>query len=198
MVRITSVAVYLATMMAIAASLSSCTSKADADTFGLTAAAVEDGRSARNRQILVPEPQALKALDSEQVVIRLGGSEIQYLGGARWSDRLPRLVQSKLVEAYENTGKLGGVGKPGEGLAIDYQVVTDIRSFEVRTAGASQAVVEISVKLLNDRNGTVRAQKVFSASQPVSGGSPQNFIAALNVAFGKVSADIVVWTLKVI
>ncbi len=61
-------------------------------TFGLTAARVEDGRSPPNRQILVPEPQALKALDSEQIVVRLAGSEMQYLGGARWSDRLPRLV----------------------------------------------------------------------------------------------------------
>jgi cholesterol transport system auxiliary component len=181
---------------ALATALASCQSKATDDTFGLTAVPVAAGPSARNRQILVTEPTALKSLDSEQVVVRVSNSEIQYLGGSRWSDRLPRLVQSKLVESFENSGKLGGVGKPGEGLAIDFQVLTEIRSFEVQTQGEDIAVVEISAKLLNDRNGDVRAQKVFRASAPVSGSVNRAFIDALNRAFGTVSSEIVNWTLK--
>ncbi len=112
----------------------------------------------------MPEPTALKALDSDQVVIRLSGSELQYLSKAQWSDRLPRMVQAKLVQAFENTGKVAGVGKPGEGLAIDYQVISEIRSFEISTEGADTAVVEIFAKIVNDRNGTVRAQKAFRAT----------------------------------
>ena len=49
------------------------------DTFALTGIADASGPSARNRQILIPEPTALKALNSEDVVIRLDGAEIQYL-----------------------------------------------------------------------------------------------------------------------
>jgi cholesterol transport system auxiliary component len=101
----------------------------------------------------------------------VSSSEIQYLSKAQWSDKLPRMVQAKLVEAYENSGKLGGVGIPGQGLAIDYQVVTDIRAFEIDTGNGSQAVVEISAKILNDRNGSVRAQKVFTQAVPAGGGS---------------------------
>jgi cholesterol transport system auxiliary component len=166
------------------------------DTFALTTPSVVAGPSARHRQILVTEPAALKALDSEQVVIRLSGSELQYLGKSRWSDRLPKMVQSKLVEAFENTGRLGGVGRPGEGLAIDYQVVSEIRAFEIETDGADRAHVEISVKLLNDRNGTVKAQKVFSAVVPVRSPGNAAFVAALDAAFSSVTADIVGWTLK--
>src|SRR5690606_16061200 len=149
-----------------------------------------------NRQILIPEPAALKSLDSEQVVIRVSPSEIQYLARSQWGDRLPRLVQSKLVEAFENSGRLGGVGKPGQGLAIDYQVVTNIRAFEVDTSGADVARVEISVKILNDRNGTVRAQQVFSANAAVSGSDNRAFIAALDRAFAKVAGEIVEWSLR--
>src|SRR5690606_29104899 len=132
------------------------------------------------RQILIPEPAALKSLDSEQVVVRVSQAEIQYLAKSQWGDRLPRMVQSKLVEAFENSGRLGGVGKPGQGLAIDYQIVTDIRTFEVDTSGTDMAKVEISVKILNDRNGTVRAQQVFTGSVPVSGSENRDFIAALD------------------
>jgi cholesterol transport system auxiliary component len=177
--------------------LSACGgAKAVNDTFNLTTVPSVEGPSARSRQILVPEPSALKALDGDQVVVRPSTSEIQYLARAQWSDRLPKIVQSKLVQAFESTGALGGVGKPGEGLAIDYQVVTTLRSFEVRTNGPATAVVEIFAKIVNDRNGTVRAQQVFRASAPVSGPGGPAFVAGLDSAFARVTADIVGWTLK--
>ena len=183
----------------LAATLTACGStQARNDTFALTSIATADGPSARSRQILVPQPSALKALDGEQIVIRPSTSEIQYLAGAQWSDSLSKMVQAKLVQAFENTGRLGGVGMPGQGLAIDYQIVTDIRAFEVQTAGADAAVVEISAKLLNDRNGTVRAQKVFRATAPVGGTGNTAFVKALDAAFAAVTADIVGWTLGAI
>ena len=171
---------------------------ANKDTYGLSASPEVAGPSAKNRQILITEPTALKALDSEQVVIRLSGVEIQYLSKARWGDRLPKLVQAKLVEAFENTGRLGGVGKPGEGLAIDFQVVTDIRAFQIETNGGTTANIEIFVKLLNDRNGTVRAQQVFRASVPVQGSDNRDYVAGLDRAFAQVSSEVVSWTLKAI
>lgn len=182
----------------VAIVLSGCGTGATNDTFGLSAAPVVDGPAATNRQILVPESTALKALDSEQVVIRLSGSEIQYLANSQWSDRLPKMVQSKLVQAFENTGKVGGVGKPGEGLAIDFQVITDIRAFEIVTDGPDRAVVEIFAKILNDRNGSVKAQKAFRAEVPVSGTGGANFIAGLDSAFADVSAELVGWVLQAI
>lgn len=180
----------------IAALLTGCGSQANNDTFDLSLTPVAQGPAAKGKQILVPEPTAVKMLDSDQVVVRVSASEVQYLANSRWGDRLPRLVQSKLVEAFENSGRLGGVGKPGQGLAIDYQVVTDIRSFEVTTGGARFATVEISAKLLNDRNGSVRAQSVFKSSVPVSGTENRRFIEALDKAFAKVGGDIVDWALK--
>ncbi|SFB39019.1 cholesterol transport system auxiliary component [Rhizobium sp. NFR07] len=188
----------LLTLPVIAALVSGCGTKANNDTFDLSMTPASQGPSARNRQILVPEPTAVKMLDSEQVVVRVSPSEVQYLANSRWGDRLPRLVQSKLVEAFENSGRLGGVGKPGQGLAIDYQVVTDIRSFEVTTDGSRVATVEISAKILNDRNGTVRASSVFKATSPVSGASNNDFVEALDRAFAKVGGEIVDWSLKAI
>lgn len=180
----------------VALLLAGCGTKANNDTFDLSITPTAQGASARGKQILVPEPTALKSLDSEQVVVRVSPSEIQYLANSQWGDRLPKMVQSKLVEAFENSGKLSGVGKPGQGLAIDYQVVADIRSFEIDTSGPRVAKVEISVKILNDRNGSVRAQNVFSAAVPVSGEDNAKFIGAINRAFAKVGADIVNWTLR--
>lgn len=175
--------------------LSGCGTAAKNDTYDLAGPVDGDGPAAKSRQILIAGPTALRSLDSEQIVIRVSPSEIQYLSRAQWGDKLPRIVQSKLVEAFENSGKLGGVGLPGQGLAIDYQVVTDIRSFEIDASSGNQAVVEISVKLLNDRNGSVRAQKVFRAMAP-AGGDNVGFVKALDRAFSIVVSEIVSWTLR--
>ncbi|MCB1417374.1 MAG: membrane integrity-associated transporter subunit PqiC, partial [Nitratireductor sp.] len=145
--------------MAMATVLSGCAgglvSAPPPDTYGLSGAPSVTGQRARNRQILINEPSALKALDSEQIVIRPTPSAIQYLAKSQWSDRLPNIVQDKLVQAFENSGQVGGVGRPGDGLAIDYKILTASRAFEIKADAGERGVVELSVKILNDRNGVV-------------------------------------------
>ncbi|MFS8048939.1 ABC-type transport auxiliary lipoprotein family protein [Rhizobium sp. BR 314] len=181
----------------LAALLGGCGTSGHNDTYDLSGSAKVNGPSAKSKQILIPQPTALQALDSNQIVIRVSSSEIQYLGKSQWSDKLSKMVQSKLAEAFENTGKLGGVGVPGQGLAIDYQIVTDIRSFEINAShGQKTAVVEISEKILNDRTGTVKAQNVFRKVVPVSGSSNPDFVKALDSAFAGVTGELVDWTLR--
>jgi cholesterol transport system auxiliary component len=168
------------------------------DTYDLTAVSTETAGPRKGRvQVLVAEPGALKALDGENVVVRPTAGSVEFLKGAQWADRLPRVVQARLVEALQATGRLGGVGKPGEGLAIDYQVVTEIRAFEVRLDGAPRAQVTLYVKLLNDRNGVVRAARGFSAAAPLAGGAGNDaYIAALDRAFSQAVSEIVPWVLE--
>lgn len=145
-------------------------------------------------QVLVAEPSALKAFDGENIVVKTGPGAIAFLKGAQWANRLPKVVQARLAETLQNTGRFAGVGRPGEGLAIDYQIVTEIRAFEIRSGGADTAHVVIHARLLNDRNGEVRAQKLFETSSAVSGSGNDAYIAGLNRAFGEAAAAIAAWT----
>lgn len=169
--------------------------EATSDTYQLsTPASLDSAPVRRGIQLLVPEPTALKAIDSENIVVRPDPITVQYLGESQWSDRLPRLVQQRLAEALETTGRFEGVGLPGQGLAIDYQLVTEIRAFGVEVS-TGQAVVVIGVKLLNDRNGSVRSTRTFRASVP-TGASPSapQYVGSIDRAFGLVIQDIVLWT----
>lgn len=166
------------------------------DTYELTELSAEASGPHRARiQVLVAEPSALKILDSQDIVVRPAPGSVEVLRGAQWSDRLPRIVQARLVEALQATGRLGGVGKPGEGLAIDYQFITELRAFEVRIDGQARAHVELFVQVLNDRNGVVRASHSFKATQAVSGSGNDAYLAALDRAFAKAAQDIVGWAL---
>ena len=168
------------------------------DTYELSAPATGDGNGRGGTQILIAEPSALKALDGENIVIKTAPGVIQYLKGAQWADRLPRIVQARLAETFQRSAHFGGVGKPGEGLAIDYQVIAEIRAFEVRVDGGERAEVEIFVRILNDRNGIVRASRTFTANAAVAGAGNDAYVAALDRAFGDAATEIVSWTDSII
>jgi cholesterol transport system auxiliary component len=163
------------------------------DTYELSAPSAPKARGKSSSQILIAEPGALKPLDGENIVIKPAPGSIEYLKGAQWADRLPLVVQSKLAESFQASGAFSGVGTPGEGLAIDYQVVAELRSFEIRVDSSSRAEVEIFVRILNDRNGVVRAAKLFKASAPVSGSGNDAYASALDAAFDSAGGEIVGW-----
>jgi cholesterol transport system auxiliary component len=162
------------------------------DTVTLSAGSTANSARKSRVQILIAEPKALKIYDSQNIVVATSTTGLEYLGGSQWADRLPSLVQAKLAEALQNAG-YAGVGLPGQGLAIDYQLITEIRDFSVRTDGGDRAQVSIFVKLLNDRNGDVVASRAFEGDAPAASG---NYPAALDAAFAKVAADIVAWVGK--
>lgn len=172
-------------------------SPAPLDTYELSAPVIDPaGRRRTRTQILVAEPSALKPLDGENIVVKPGPGSVEFLKGAQWSDRLPKVVQARLAETFQRSGRFGGVGKPGEGLAIDYQVIVEIRAFDIVVGGGQRARAELFVRILNDRNGVVRAARSFSAEVPVAGSGNDGFAAALDAAFGRVATDIVGWTVS--
>lgn len=168
------------------------------DTYELTAPVPPaEGRRLRRTQILIAEPAALQSLDGQDIVIKTAPGAIQFLQGARWADRLPRIIQARLAETFQLTNRFGGVGLPGEGLAIDYQVIADIRAFEIRVDGPERAVAEIFVRVLDDRNGVVRASRSFTTSALVGGSGNDAFVAALDRAFDAAAIEIVNWATSV-
>ncbi|UUP15567.1 ABC-type transport auxiliary lipoprotein family protein [Nitratireductor thuwali] len=186
--------------LALAASLSGCAAipgfgPPPVDAYELSSPRVESGRRLARVQILIAEPDALKVFDGENIVVRTRDGAVQLLGGARWADNLPNIVQAKLSAAFQSTDALGGVGKPGDGLAIDYQIIPEIRAFEIRADGGEAAFVELYVRVLNDRTGVVRASQTFVASAPVSGSGNNAYFRALDAAFQVAAAEIVSWSL---
>ena len=172
--------------------------RAALDTYDLSTPNVASTGGRTRTQLLIAEPSALQSLGAQNIVVRTSPSSIEFLSGAQWADRLPLIVQARLADAFQATGRLGGVGRPGEGLAIDYQVVTDIRAFEVRGFGDRLATVEMSVRVLNDRNGVVQAQRVFQAAVPLTGTSNEAYVAALDLAHQRLAAELVTWVLAAI
>ena len=178
-------------------------------TFDLVTPAAEgDVSPARGVQVLVPEPVTVALLASQRVVVRVAAREVQYLADTRYADTLTKLTQLKLKRAMEASPAVGAAALPGEGLAIDYQLLTDIRAFEVRAAPIlvadargqtlpRSAFVSLTIKILDDRSGNVVASRVFDSTVPIGpvaeGGVGPAYLAALDAALDAALVDIRSW-----
>lgn len=173
------------------AGCSAVTPQASVDTFDLTVPATPPvAARARTLQVLVPEPVVDRAYDGDRLLVRPRADEIAYFAGAQWADRLPRLVQSRLVTALERSGRFRAAGRPGQGLAIDRQLVVEIRAFDYLSAERRVEVV-LAVKTMDDRTGRVLAMREHRAEAPVAGDGARAVVAGFDDAFGRVVEAIV-------
>ncbi|WP_316860070.1 ABC-type transport auxiliary lipoprotein family protein [uncultured Cohaesibacter sp.] len=189
-------------LLVLSVALASCTvigGGKELTTYDLSAASdLSDINGRSNAQILVQVPTALKSLDSEMIVVRPNSSEITYFGDAQWSDSLPRVLQDKLIQTFENSNRIRSVVKPGDGVSVDYKLATSIRAFELIDDDQTVAKVSLSIKLINDRTGRVRASRQFQAVVPANIQSTAKAVHALDVALNSVLHDILAWVVKTI
>lgn len=183
----------------LAASLSACilVTPPPARTFDLSAPTNIGKLSGRAGQLLIVEPSALQALAGNGIVVRPSASELNYFPQAQWADNLPRLLQAKIQESFEATGRTRAIGKPGDGLVIDYQILSSLRSFEFDAVQQS-AIVDISVKIVDDRSGKVIGSREFTASAVAASDGVEDAVFALDEAMDEVIEATVRWTLRTI
>lgn len=161
-------------------------------TYDLQAPQVTAAPHGRALQVLVADPVVDRALDTDRIVVRQNPTSIAYFAGAQWSDRLPRLVQSRLVQTLEASGRFRAAGRPGQGLAVDRQIVLEIRAFDYLPADGQVSIV-LAVKSMDDRSGRVVAMRVFEASEAVTGDSAPAVVAGFDAALGRVLGEIAQW-----
>ena len=142
--------------------------------------------------MLVNEPAALQSLSSQQILVKDDSGAISFLGGGQWADNLPRLIQTRLINTFENASQLRGVARPSSGAAADVQLISELRRFEIATPG-NEAVVEISAKIVSDQTGRIVNGRIFRARVPASAVDAPNAARALDEALSGVMLDIVRW-----
>jgi phospholipid/cholesterol/gamma-HCH transport system substrate-binding protein len=144
-------------------------------------------------QLTVAEPTGVLMLDTQKILVRPKAPDDPSFESARWSDTLGKLVQAKILQAFENSHYLEAVGRPFEGINSNYQLMIEIRAFQVTTTPEPTAIVELSARLVGE-NGRIKASRVFRSTEPAKITNAGTVAAALNDAFGKVVKDIIVWT----
>ncbi len=175
----------------LATGLAGCGSfEAAPTTFDLSLPEGARQASPGGRLLVVAEPVALQTLESDRIVVRGADGTVTFLPGVQWVDRLPRLLQARMVQSFENVGR--SVGRAGNGLSADVALTSDIRFFGVKTEGGAQAVVELSAKLVS-ANGRIERARVFRAATPLTAVEGPAAAAALDKSMTRVLSELVRW-----
>lgn len=143
--------------------------------------------------LVVEEPSAAPPIDTDRIVVRTGPYSIAYLKGAQWVDGLPKLVQSRLIESFENAHLVGSVARPSDSLNANFKLITEIRRFDIAAADG-QAVVQISAKIADDQTGRVLAGRIFTGQASGSAAQGASATHALDEALASVMRQIVAWS----
>ena len=72
-------------------------------------------------QLVVEEPIASGGLNIARIALRDDPTRLNYFKGVRWTERAPEMVQTLMVESFENTGKIISVGRHALGLRSDFK-----------------------------------------------------------------------------
>lgn len=148
--------------------------------------------------LVVGKPLASEALDSSSIAVRPQPGELQAYADAQWSDPAPDMLQTALVQAFEDSGKIASVGRQSAGLHGDLALLLDLRRFESvydDPARPPSAVIEVQAKLLANSGNRVLATKNFLVTVPARDKEIPQVVDAFRSALTDLVGQMVAWTL---
>jgi cholesterol transport system auxiliary component len=149
-------------------------------------------------QLAVEMPVASGGIDTSRIALARSPVTLDYFARANWTDTAPRMVQTLLVESFENTGRIVAVGRESSSLRPDYLLKVDLREFqaELRANAPPVARVRLAVRLVRLPERTVVASFAHEAQQTAGSSDIHNVVLAFDEALGAAMRRVVEWTLR--
>jgi cholesterol transport system auxiliary component len=151
----------------------------------------------RSVQLLVDVPLAPAGLDTSRIALSRSPVSIDYFADSEWTDRAPLLVQTAILQSFENSKAVTAIDRESVGLRADFILKTETRHFEAvygSSNGPPEVWVAINVRLVNPSSRDVVAQTAFERRQRASANDVPSIVSAFDEALGGVMKEIVVWT----
>ena len=148
-------------------------------------------------QLSTNRPTAPSMMDSTRIAVSPTPGELQVYKGAAWARTPTEMLESSVLRALEDSGKIPAVARQGSAIGADYRLVMDLRHFEAAYAGAlvPSAVIEVNVKLLHSYDQLVVGSRTFRHAQPAAGTDVSLVADAFTRALGATTQDIAGWIL---
>jgi len=148
-------------------------------------------------QLAIDTPQSSDALDTSRMLVMPTPGAIETYKGGRWSDTTPLLLRGLLTQAFQDSGRIAGVGAITSGLHADYSLGIDLYDFETQYRdGAPHAVIRFTAKLTDFSVNRIRATRTFEADAPVGGADARDAAAAIEQVLGILLPQVIDWTIE--
>jgi len=150
-------------------------------------------------QILVDVPLAPAGIDSRSIALTLSAVSIDYFAASAWTARVPLLVQTALLESFQNSGAITAIERESAGLRADFILMTEIRHFEAiydSPNAPPEVWVAILARLVDPAGRNILARAAFERRQRAAANDMPQIVLAFNEAAGPVMGEIVAWTVR--
>ena len=143
-------------------------------------------------------PAGSDALDAQRIALTHSDTVLDYYANAVWPDRLPLLVQTAVLGAFQDSGRIDAVAREQEALHADYNLALDIRDFAAHYSspdGAPHITVNIIAQMTTAHGRNVVATLNANQSVDASANSVDSVVQAMDTALGAAISQIAAWAL---
>lgn len=157
-------------------------------------------------QLLVEPPNAAAGIASARIALRRSAIELQYFARAAWTDGAPKMIQTLMIESFENSERIVSVGRQAIGLRSDFILKTDLREFQAEymtetgqpmPEGSTPNIrIRLNGKLVQMPERQIVGSQTFEYLLPAPGPSMEQVVAGFDETLGKILKRMVSWTLK--
>lgn len=150
-----------------------------------------------NWQLTVEAPIAEAGLNTARIALRRSPVSLEYFERANWIDTAPIMVQTLIVESFENSNRIVAVARQSVSLRADYSLLSDLREFQAEYDGQSTPLVRVrlSAKLVKMPQRTIIATLTAEHTARAKGTDLESVVWAFDAALGKSIKRIVEWAL---
>lgn len=149
-------------------------------------------------QLLIDVQTVMAALDTERIALTRSPTTIDYFADSAWDDRAPLMVQSLLVESFEDAGAIAATARESTALRADYILRLELRHFEAvytDNTTAPKVRIEINAKLVRLPDRSILAQRSFTAALPAQRNQVPAIVEDFDAALHDVMRKVIAWTL---
>lgn len=143
-------------------------------------------------QIVIADPTAVLALQTQRLLVRSPDGRIEPTGVTQWSDTLPKLVQEKILQSFEDAGLAASIGPATDHAPDDRELRIDLRRFDLASGASPAAEVAFAATLVGS-DGHIVKTRVFEATVPCTTGDDPSAVTAIGAAFSKAVSDLAGW-----
>lgn len=169
------------------------------DLYTLTAAHPTPVGTAVDWPLAVEEPVPAGGLATDRIAVRPSALELRYYSKVRWAERVPRMVQTLLVQSFQDSGAFLAVTRQPIGIHRGFSVRTDLRAFEVESFAAGQAPlvhVAITAQLVALPREDIVAARTFEARRVAQDREMVAVVGAFDDGMEAVLGEILAWVVS--
>ncbi|MEO3428056.1 ABC-type transport auxiliary lipoprotein family protein [Pelagibius sp. CAU 1746] len=150
-----------------------------------------------NWQLILETPIANAGLNTTRIALQRRPTQLEYYARSGWADRAPVMIQTLMIESFENSEKIVSIGRESVGLRADFILKSELRELEAvyDNGGPPEAWVGLNAKLVQMPRRTIVASQSFESRIAAEADNLPVIIDAFDQALGKVLRQLVEWTL---